>query len=110
MKTFALVIATTFVFLQMPARASANHPTQRCRVYDDTSFNGLPRQCRTILPCYPRKLYVFSSRAPSYHYYPNYYCPYPQCVEAADRLYQAGRSKHWMKVNDRQHPAMSRVI
>ena len=27
-----------------------------------------------------------------------------------DRPYQAGRSKHWIKVKNRQHPAMSRVI
>jgi hypothetical protein len=74
--SFALVIATTLVLLQMPARASAIHPTQRgCRVYDDTSFIGIPGQCGTVLPFYPRKLYVRSSRTPSYHYYPNYYCP-----------------------------------
>jgi hypothetical protein len=73
--SFALVIATTLVLLQMPARASAIHPTQRgCRVYDDTSFIGIRGQCGTVLPFYPRKLYVRSSRTPSYHYYPNYYC------------------------------------
>jgi bifunctional non-homologous end joining protein LigD len=27
-----------------------------------------------------------------------------------DRLYQACRSKHWIKVKHRQHPAMSQVI
>ena len=27
-----------------------------------------------------------------------------------DRPYQAGRSKHWIKVKNRQHPAMSGVI
>jgi bifunctional non-homologous end joining protein LigD len=27
-----------------------------------------------------------------------------------DRPYQIGRSKHWMKVKNRKHPAMSRVI
>ena len=27
-----------------------------------------------------------------------------------DRPYQAGRSKHWIKVKNRKHPAMSRVI
>jgi hypothetical protein len=26
-----------------------------------------------------------------------------------DRPYQAGRSKHWLKVKNRKHPAMSRV-
>ena len=27
-----------------------------------------------------------------------------------DRPYQAGRSKHWIKVKNRSHPAMSRVM
>ena len=27
-----------------------------------------------------------------------------------DRPYQAGRSKHWIKVKNRTHPAMSRVM
>jgi bifunctional non-homologous end joining protein LigD len=27
-----------------------------------------------------------------------------------DRPYQAGRSKHWIKVKNRKHPGMSRVI
>jgi bifunctional non-homologous end joining protein LigD len=25
-----------------------------------------------------------------------------------DRPYQAGRSKHWLKIKNRKHPAMSR--
>jgi hypothetical protein len=73
--SLALVIATTLVFPQTPARASTIYPTQRCRVYDDTSFIGIPGQCGTVVPRYPRKLYVRSLRTPSY--YPNYYyCPY----------------------------------
>ena len=27
-----------------------------------------------------------------------------------DRPFQAGRSKHWIKMKNRQHPAMDRVI
>jgi bifunctional non-homologous end joining protein LigD len=27
-----------------------------------------------------------------------------------DRPYQAGRSKYWIKVKNRQHPAMERVL
>ena len=27
-----------------------------------------------------------------------------------DRPYRAGRSKHWVKVKNRKHPAMSRVM
>jgi bifunctional non-homologous end joining protein LigD len=27
-----------------------------------------------------------------------------------DRRYRAGRSKHWIKIKNREHPAMSRVM
>jgi bifunctional non-homologous end joining protein LigD len=27
-----------------------------------------------------------------------------------DRPYQAGRSKHWIKIKNRKHPAISRVM
>jgi len=27
-----------------------------------------------------------------------------------DRPYQAGRSKHWIKIKNRKHPAMDRVM
>jgi bifunctional non-homologous end joining protein LigD len=27
-----------------------------------------------------------------------------------DRPYQAGRSKHWLKIKNRKHPAMSRLM
>jgi bifunctional non-homologous end joining protein LigD len=27
-----------------------------------------------------------------------------------DRPYQSGRSKHWLKIKNRQNPAMSRVM
>jgi ATP-dependent DNA ligase len=27
-----------------------------------------------------------------------------------DRRYRSGRCKHWIKVKNRQHPAMSRVM
>ena len=27
-----------------------------------------------------------------------------------DRPYQAGRSKHWIKIKNRKHPAMERVM
>ena len=27
-----------------------------------------------------------------------------------DRSYQAGRSKHWIKIKNRRHPAMTRVM
>ena len=30
--------------------------------------------------------------------------------KSRDRPYQAGRSKHWVKVKNRSHPAMDRVM
>jgi bifunctional non-homologous end joining protein LigD len=27
-----------------------------------------------------------------------------------DRLYQVGRSKHWIKIKNRKHPAMNRLM
>jgi len=30
-------------------------------------------------------------------------------AQPSDRPYQTGRSKHWIKVKNRQHPAMDRV-
>src|ERR1700719_4600707 len=74
--SFALVIATTLLVFQMPARAGVTYPSQRCRVYDDTSFIQIPGQCGTVVPHYPRKLFLQASRRLSYYYYPNYgYCP-----------------------------------
>ena len=32
------------------------------------------------------------------------------CRSGVDRPYQAGRSKHWIKVKNSKHPAMSRVM
>jgi bifunctional non-homologous end joining protein LigD len=31
-------------------------------------------------------------------------------LKRRDRPYQAGRSKHWIKVKNRRHPAMDRVM
>jgi hypothetical protein len=32
------------------------------------------------------------------------------CLENRDRLYCGGRQKFWIKVNNRTHPAMYRVM
>jgi hypothetical protein len=75
--SFALVITATLLLFQMPVRAGTIYPTRWCRVYDDTSFIGIPGQCGTVLPFYARKLFVRSSKRLSYRYHPNYdYCPY----------------------------------
>jgi hypothetical protein len=42
---------------------------------------------------------------------PSYSAPPAECVSKhRDRPYQAGRSKHWLKVKTRKHPAMYRVM
>jgi len=75
--SFALLIAATLLVFQMPARAGTTYPTQWCRVYDDTSFIQIPGQCGTVVPHYPRKLFLQASRRLSYYYYRSYdYCPY----------------------------------
>jgi hypothetical protein len=74
--SLGLLTTTSLLFSLMPVRAETICPASRwCRVYDDTSFIQIPGQCRTVIPYYPRKLYVRSSRKLSYQHYPNYYCP-----------------------------------
>ena len=68
-----LATAALFVLSLMPVRAQTIYPTQRCRVYDDTAFIQIPGQCGTVVPFYPRRLFVRSPRQPSYYYYPYYY-------------------------------------
>ena len=75
--SFAFVVTAALLLFQMPARAGTIYPTQRwCRVYDDTSSIQIPGQCGTVVPFYPRKLYVRASRKLSDYYYPDYYCRY----------------------------------
>jgi hypothetical protein len=59
-----LLLATTVALLcsLMPARAQTIYPIQWCRVYDDTTLIQIPSQCGTVLPYYPRKLWVRSGR------------------------------------------------
>jgi hypothetical protein len=74
--SFALATASLLLLSLIPARGDTIYPRLPCRVYDDTSFTQIPGQCGTVLPFYPRKLFVRSSNKLSYHYYPNYgYCP-----------------------------------
>ena len=75
--SFALVTAALLLLSLVPVRAGTIYPRLPCRVYDDTAFTQIPVQCGTVLPFYPRKLFVRFSRRLSYHYYQNYgYCPY----------------------------------
>jgi hypothetical protein len=52
----------------MPAHAETIYPTRWCRVYEDTPYIQIPDQCGTVLPYYPRKLFVRASRRPYYYY------------------------------------------
>ena len=65
----ALATAALLVLSVVPVRADVIYPTQRCRVYDDTAFIQIPGQCGTIVPFYPRRLFVRSPRRPLYYYY-----------------------------------------
>ena len=64
----ALATAALLVLSVVPVRADVIYPTQRCRVYDDTAFIQIPGQCGTVVPFYPRRLFVRSLRRPLYYY------------------------------------------
>jgi hypothetical protein len=64
----ALATAALLLLSIVPVRADVIYPTQRCRVYDDTAFIQIPGQCGTVVPYYPRRLYVRSPRRPLYYY------------------------------------------
>jgi hypothetical protein len=63
----ALATATLLVLSVVPVRADVIYPSQRCRVYDDTAFIQIPGQCGTVVPFYPRRLFVRSPRRPLYY-------------------------------------------
>jgi hypothetical protein len=65
----ALATAALLVLSVVPVRADVTYPTQRCRVYDDTAFIQIPGQCGTVVPFYPRRLFVRSPRRLLYYYY-----------------------------------------
>jgi hypothetical protein len=63
----ALAAAALLTLSVIPLRAQVIYPTQGCRVYDDTAFIQIPDQCGTVVPYYPRKLFVRSPRRPLYY-------------------------------------------
>ena len=65
----ALATAALLVLSVVPVRAEVLYPTQGCRVYDDTAFIRIPDQCGTVVPYYPRKLFVRSARRSLYYRY-----------------------------------------
>jgi hypothetical protein len=60
--SFLLVMPVALVCSLMPVRAQTIYPTRWCRVYDDTAFIQIPRQCGTVMPYYPRRLLARSWR------------------------------------------------
>ena len=58
----AAVTATLFSLVLSPVRASTIYPAAPCRVYDDTSFIGIPGQCGTAFRARPRTLYLRAPR------------------------------------------------
>ena len=65
----ALATAALLLLSVIPAHAQVIYPTHGCRVYDDTAFIQVPGQCGTVVPYYPRKLFVRSPRRPLYYNY-----------------------------------------
>ena len=67
--SYTLATAALLVLSVVPVRAEVIYPSQWCRVYDDTAFIQIPGQCGTVVPFYPRKLFVRSPRRPLYYHY-----------------------------------------
>jgi hypothetical protein len=67
----AAVAATLLPLALSPLRASTIYPASPCRVYNDTSFIGIPGQCGTAFRARPRTLYLRAPRQLQY-----YFCPF----------------------------------
>ena len=65
-RTLAVAAVAATLFLLTLSSVSASP----CRVYDDTSFIGIPGQCGTTFRARPRPLYLWAPRKLQY-----YYCP-----------------------------------
>jgi hypothetical protein len=63
----AAVTATLLPLALSPLRASTIYPASPCRVYDDTSFIGIPGQCGTAFRARPRPLYLRTPRKLQYY-------------------------------------------
>ena len=76
MKIFFGILVTALLWVSLVSvDAQTICPTQRCRVYYDTAYTQIPGQCGTVMPLYPRKLFVRTSGQPSY-YNDSYYYRY----------------------------------
>jgi hypothetical protein len=70
MLAVAAVTATLLPLALSPLRANTIYPASPCRVYDDTSFIGIPGQCGTAFRARSRTLYLRAPRKLQY-----YFCP-----------------------------------
>ena len=66
-RSLGILVTALLWFSLMPVDAQTIYPTQRCRVYYDTAYTQIPGQCGTVMPFYPRKLFVRTSRQPFYY-------------------------------------------
>jgi hypothetical protein len=66
----AAVTATLLLLAPSPLRANPLYPASPCRVYDDTSFIGIPGQCGTAFLARPRTLYLRAPRKLQYYFRP----------------------------------------
>ena len=66
----AAVAAALLPLALSPVRANTLYPVSPCRVYDDTSFIGIPGQCGTNFRARPRTLYLRAPRKLQYNFCP----------------------------------------
>ena len=66
----AAVTATLLPLALSPLRANTLYPASPCRIYNDTSFIGIPGQCGTAFRARPRTLYLRAPRLQFYFFAP----------------------------------------
>jgi hypothetical protein len=63
MKISAAIVTTSTMLLSLaPARAEVLYPMLPCRVFVDTDYIQIPRQCGIVWRSYPRKLFALVTR------------------------------------------------
>ena len=77
MKIFFGILVTALLWVSLVSvDAQTIYPTQRCRVYYDTAYTQIPGQCGTVMPFYPRKLFLRTPRRQPVYYDYRYCCRY----------------------------------
>jgi hypothetical protein len=67
-RTLAVAAVTATLLALSPLRANTLYPASPCRVYDDTSFIGIPGQCGTAFRARPRTLYLRAPRKLQFYF------------------------------------------